>query len=640
MDRIAFIDQLRQSRLLPEEMTVQCMRRFEDAPAHVFAAALIDEGLLTPFQAKLLSAGRARELVLGQYRLLDELGQGGMGRVYKALHTVMDRLVAIKVVSPEFAADGRARGWFRREVLASTRLYHPNIVMAYDANEMDDVLFLVMEYVDGDDLDSLVRRQGPLPVSLACEMMRQAAQALQYAHEQGMVHRDVKPANLLVPRGVALADAAGGSPILVKVVDFGLASLRGPARAVSLLCDGEKGFLGSPDYVSPEQARDSHAADIRSDLYSLGCTFYFALTARKPFGGATVFETVVKHLETEAEPLELLRPETPAGVAAIVRRLMAKDPAKRFQTPAELLAEMSFLCGPDALRAGAAVPGVAFAAPPAPVGDTPEIPPVASPTNFLPELAFQSRAQAPRTSPEVAVEPPKETSPTHKSECVPSATNVMTSWPSAVLPEGPREEELPPAEPAAADEEPAACGDALRPAEVDPIFCKNWHTWTAVVASLARGCDHRRVDEAGYRALHGQLLAACRASAAADAPKRSLGTRLFFRRLETMIEPWLAPRAFEAADPATLLSLLESCRAVEQELDPHTNGWGVARWTAVLVSLLIAAVAGWHLQRVLNWAERGPFFSSVWRAIEVNPAVGLALVLPAVVLASLYLFSR
>src|SRR5207248_1927915 len=144
-------------------------------------------------------------------------------------------------------------------------------------------------------------------ISLACEIIRQAALALQYAHERGLVHRDIKPATSLLT----------GDPVQVKVTDFGLARLQGAGRDATLLAVGEKGFLGSPDYGSPEQARNSHAADIRSDLYSLGCTFYFALTARQPFRGDTVFETVLKHLETDPEPLEVVRPETPAGVAAI-----------------------------------------------------------------------------------------------------------------------------------------------------------------------------------------------------------------------------------------------------------------------------------------------------------------------------------
>ena len=592
------MEQLRQSRLLPEDEAVQCVRRFGgDEPAHAIAAALIDQGVLTPFQAKLLSAGRAKELSLGQYRILDELGQGGMGRVYKALHTVMDRLVAIKVVSPEFAGDGRARGWFRREVLASTRLYHPNIVMAYDANEVDDALFLVMEYVDGSDLDSLVRRQGPLPISLACEMMRQAAQALQYAHEQGMVHRDIKPGNLLVPRGAVLPGAGetGSAQVLVKVVDFGLARLRGPAKAVSLLEDGQKGFLGSPDYVSPEQARDAHNADIRSDLYSLGCTLYFALTASKPFGGATVFETVVKHLEAEAVPLEVLRPEVPAGVAAVVRRLMAKEPAKRFQTPAELIAEMSFVCGPDAVR----TPAAALPVPPSalvPVNAI-EIRPAQGATNFIAELAFESHVRPPhprRAETDTPVESLAEAAaakpaPSPTVVSLPSPPPVTTEAAAAAVPAA--EEEVPVNEPATTAADPRTC--------VDSGFRGAWREWVTVIEFLAEGGDPRRVSDPDYRALHGQLLAACRKHATEKGPARA-----FFGRMEAMIEPWLAPHAFAGADSNTLGCLLEGCRGVEREL-----GWGGGArkgwlWLVLLVCLAGAAVAGWQIEPVRHWVER------------------------------------
>ncbi|MBI1916733.1 MAG: serine/threonine protein kinase, partial [Planctomycetes bacterium] len=213
MDRGTFFDQLRQSRLLTEEALARLDGVFAgDEPPHAIAAALIDEGLLTPYQAKQVAAGKGKELVLGQYRVLDELGQGGFGRVFKALHTVMDRIVAVKVIAPQLAENERSRRWFLREVRAVTQLSHPNIVLAYDANEDGGVLYSVMEYVDGCDLDTLVRQQGPLTISLACEIIRQAALALSYAHERGLVHRDIKPANLLIPRASHPSASGGCEP--------------------------------------------------------------------------------------------------------------------------------------------------------------------------------------------------------------------------------------------------------------------------------------------------------------------------------------------------------------------------------------------------------------------------------------------
>ena len=171
----------------------------------------MDKGWLTAYQVEQIWAGRAKGLVLGQYRILAELGRGGFGCVYKAVHLLMNRVVALKVISPDLVNDARARTWFRREVLASTQLQHPNIVMAYDANEVEEVLFLVMEFVDGQNLAEMVKERGPLPIGVACSLILQAARALQYAADKGMVHRDIKPHNLMVVSGgVVSGDGAAG----------------------------------------------------------------------------------------------------------------------------------------------------------------------------------------------------------------------------------------------------------------------------------------------------------------------------------------------------------------------------------------------------------------------------------------------
>jgi eukaryotic-like serine/threonine-protein kinase len=362
VDSQSFLQEVRDHGLLSEQQLAAAAQKFApDSPHHDLSAALIDQGWLTPFQAKQIAARQAKSLVLGQYRLLEELGRGGFGCVYKAVHQIMNRIVAVKVISPERVHDERARAWFRREVLATTQLQHPNIVMAYDANEVDGVLFLVMEYVDGPNLSDVVRAQGPLPVGLACTAMYQAARALQYAHERGMVHRDIKPGNLLMPR---LAMGAGGddvsrskaaSQVIVKIVDFGLARLQSLDSSNTLMGLKDKGFVGTPDYVSPEQARSIHEVDIRSDLYSLGCTFFFALTGRPPFRGQNALETVLQHLDEEAPSISALRTEVPQPLVSIFRRLLAKKPAQRFQSPADLVAEMNFFFGSGAL-AGALEP--------------------------------------------------------------------------------------------------------------------------------------------------------------------------------------------------------------------------------------------------------------------------------------------
>jgi serine/threonine protein kinase len=305
---------------------------------------------LTRYQANQLLAGRSKGFVLGKYRILDQIGHGGMGFVLKALHVPMDRVVAIKIMRP--AAENRHDlQLFEREMLAAARLHHPNIVTGFDASQARGVHYLVMEYVDGPNLDKLVRRRGPLPYWLAWELLRQATEALQYAHERGIVHRDIKPANLLVTRiadwrapdrhgsQLAAAQVADWKPTL-KILDFGLARLHAPqlcnhpVGGTIMVQPGE--LYGTPDFVSPEQAHDLHAADIRSDLYSLGCAFYFALSGRVPFPGSTIMEKLIKHSVEEPEPLERLRPDLPPAAVGVIRRLMAKDPAQRYQTPAEL----------------------------------------------------------------------------------------------------------------------------------------------------------------------------------------------------------------------------------------------------------------------------------------------------------------
>jgi serine/threonine-protein kinase len=351
MDRATFVKHLRQLRILSEEQSRALTASLTPTPndqAEPVARALINRGVLTVFQARQILAGKPESLLLGQYLLLDQVGQGGLGRVYKAVHLTMRRVVAIKVLPQEE---------FQREVQATVQLNHPNIVTAYDASEADGERFLVMEYVDGPSLEDLVKKQGPLPIGVACELMRQAARALQYAHDQGMVHRDIKPSNLLITfvddtqtledagRGRGRQAEAGEIPI-VKILDFSLARVAPPGSEVGLGTIQAKAgaIIGTPDFISPEQARDIHSTDIRSDLYSLGCTFYYTLTGQVPFPSKNVLEKLGKHLMRDPYPVEKLRPEIPTPVAAIVRRLMAKNPDDRYQTPAELAQQLTPWC--------------------------------------------------------------------------------------------------------------------------------------------------------------------------------------------------------------------------------------------------------------------------------------------------------
>jgi Protein kinase domain/Outer membrane efflux protein len=283
-----------------------------------------------------------------RYRVGELLGIGGMGAVYKAEHLLMARPVALKVLNHELIDKPGTVERFRREVRAAARLTHPNIVAAFDAEQAEDVHFLVMEYVEGVSLARRIAEDGALPVAQACDAVRQAAVGLQHAHERGMVHRDIKPQNLmLTPNGQ------------VKILDFGLArfvlesvpacAILGPeGAAASGIAVGQANTLtqtgivmGTADYIAPEQARDSHLADIKADIYSLGCTFYHLLAGHPPFPEGNTVQKVKAHLEQPPAPLGESRPDVPPELVRIIDQMMAKDPAQRFETPAQLAAALA-----------------------------------------------------------------------------------------------------------------------------------------------------------------------------------------------------------------------------------------------------------------------------------------------------------
>jgi serine/threonine protein kinase len=301
----------------------------------------------------------------GKFEVLDKLGEGGMGAVYKARHKFLGELIAIKVMKAGALATPQARGRFLREMKSAGQLKHANIVRALDAEQLGDLLVLVMEFVAGITLDRLVAQRGPLPVDFACRCVVQAAQGLQHAHEKGMVHRDIKPANLII----------AAKEKEVKLLDFGLA--RGPRESAQTYRTQIGAVIGTPAYMAPEQTTDASRADIRSDIYSLGCTLYYLLAGQSAFQRGSVVNTMLAQVEEQARPLTEVRADVPAGLWDVVAKMLAKKPDERFQTPKEVEeALLPFATGAArAAQPGAAQAAEAANAPTLPPGDTDEVKP-------------------------------------------------------------------------------------------------------------------------------------------------------------------------------------------------------------------------------------------------------------------------
>lgn len=315
---ISLLDALRAHQVLRPAQMEELLRDGTDrfAEARTLAQHLLERGWLTPFQVNQLLLDRGAELILGPYLLIERLGEGHGGTVYKARHQLMNRDVALRVVRKELLADPDAIRQFYAQVEAASKLDHDNVVHAYDAGPIGETHFLATEYVAGLDAARRVKQSGPLPVPQACAYIFQAARGLQHGFEHGLVHHGLKPSKLMV------CEAHGGPPVgLVKILDLGLSRLHRIGKAEPSIGPGEA--AGAAHYPAPEQRADS-AGDIRADIYSLGCIFAYLLTAKPP----------------DANP-----PGIPEPVAAILRRMLAPAPADRFATPAELAQELQTFAG-------------------------------------------------------------------------------------------------------------------------------------------------------------------------------------------------------------------------------------------------------------------------------------------------------
>ena len=322
-----FVQIIQRSGLVDEVRLQQVISAWPDRSLPLpddLPQALVTANLLTDWQVEQLRKGRHKGFTLGRYKLLKLLGAGGMSSVYLAEHATLHSKVAIKVLPVKRADQSSYLARFEREAQQSARLNHPNIIRTFDLDTSGAIHFIAMEYIAGIDLHAKVKRDGPLDVREAADFIRQAAIGLHHAHDEGLTHRDVKPANLML-------DTRG----TVKVLDLGLA-LAGGDEDESLTREHDEKVLGTADYLAPEQATDSHKADRRSDIYSLGCTLYYLLVGRAPFAQGSLAERIQSHLRKPPPNLLEQRADVPTAIVELYFRMLEKHPDARPQTAQEV----------------------------------------------------------------------------------------------------------------------------------------------------------------------------------------------------------------------------------------------------------------------------------------------------------------
>lgn len=320
---------LRQSGLIKKQQLTQFIDKVEQRlgkrpSTELLSKCLLKAGLLTEWQQSLLVRGYTKGFFVGKYKLLSHLGTGGMSQVYLAEHTLMHRQVALKILNQELTESRSYLERFYRESRATASLDHPNIVRTFDVDCEGKLNYMVMEYMSGPSLQELVEEEGPLPYDVAANYIRQSALGLHYAHEAGLIHRDIKPGNLML-----------NDDKIVKLLDFGMVRLT-KDEMTSITIKHNESMLGTADYLSPEQALDSHDVDTRTDIYSLGCTFYFFLTAHPPFTDGSMALRLMKHQTEDPSPIYADRQDAPEELVDICSKMMKKAPEERYQTAGEI----------------------------------------------------------------------------------------------------------------------------------------------------------------------------------------------------------------------------------------------------------------------------------------------------------------
>ena len=326
-----FLELVASSKLVEESALAKLEKRVRDQldgrlPNRVekLSNLLVRQGLLTDWHVEKLLAGKYKGFFLGNYKLLGHIGTGGMSSVYLAEHTRMGDQRAIKVLPKSRVKDATYLARFQLEAKAIASLNHPNIVLAYDLDNDGDVHYIVMEYVDGTDMQQIVKQHGPLDMKFAAEMVAQAARGLQHAHNNGVIHRDVKPANLLIDK-----------TRVVRLLDMGLA-LVDDEDEQSLTMANNENVLGTADYLAPEQALNSHSVDHRADIYGLGCTLYYLLTGQPPFSDGTLAQRIARHQKEMPKPIRDIRKDCSGELEGICVKMIQKDPKYRYQSAGEV----------------------------------------------------------------------------------------------------------------------------------------------------------------------------------------------------------------------------------------------------------------------------------------------------------------